>query len=127
MRGGRIRRLIEQNPVRSTEIPSFALFPLPYTCTHPYYPPAFVVIRTHTKGESVSLAITVPRNLQTRHLSLTSSALQERNNCTNVYACHCQGVTAGRVRKLPTKPKRSNAVTVTPLTLVRPAETMERD
>ena len=80
------------------------------------------------KGESVSLAITVPATLiQTRHLSLTSGALQERNNCTNVYACHCQGVTAGRMRKLPTKPKRSNAVTVTPLTLVRPAETIERD
>ena len=42
MRGGRIRRLIEQNPARSTEIPSASLFPLPYACTHPYYPPAFV-------------------------------------------------------------------------------------
>ena len=131
MRGGRIRRLIEQNPARSTEIPSFALFPLPYARTHPYYSPEFVVIRAYVKGESVSLAITVlhsPRHLQTRHLSLTrSGALQERNNCTNVYGCPCQGVMAGRMRKLPTKPKRSNAVTVTPLTLVRPAENIERD
>ena len=109
MRGGRIRRLIEQNPVRSTEIPRFALFPLPYTCTHPYYPPAFVVIRTHAKGESVTLAITVPRNLQTKHLSLTrSGALQERNNCTNVYGCHYQGVMAGRMRNVSYRPNRKD-------------------